>query len=94
MFFLNFHPAFLGGNDPMMTVRICPSNGWGGKKPPARRLMITKSNIQDSSSAVIPDADFSDPNQKVILQIVRMQLDARRQRPSGKGHLEFYIPEV
>ena len=58
MFFLNFHPAFLGGNDPMMTVRICPSNGWGGKKPPARRLMITKSNIQDSSSAVIPDAEF------------------------------------
>lgn len=28
--FLNFHPDFLGGNDPIMTVRICPSNGWGG----------------------------------------------------------------
>lgn len=91
--FFEISPGFCGGNDPIMTVRLCPSNGWGREKPPARRLMITKSNIQDSSSAVIPDADFSDPNQKVILQIVRMQQDARRQRPSGKGIWNFTSPK-
>lgn len=68
---------------------------WVGRmvQPPARRLMITKSNIQDSSSAVIPDADFSDPNQKVILQIVRMQLDAGGNVHQGKGIWNFTSPK-
>ena len=55
-------------------------------------------NLQGCKTEATSRIQVAQSFQMLILVIqtkkVILQQDARRQRPSGKGYLEFYIPEV